>query len=232
MDNEQKLTLKISLPFIIAFIALRHLIHELHETSHMLLGRLWCGEWGTRDFNNVQPISKTCINAGTIPNILEGPMVNYILIWVGALLIKYGSNPSNKSWGISLIFASLPLARVITALFGGGDEMGTAQTFIQNAYLARLVVLALMFIVLAYPLTIAFKSLCSRHRIIYFMSFLILPMLLEGFVVLLFFNHLLKIGIMDTIWFMGMPKLVVVVLIVDIIILLVFANRIKTLIRK
>jgi|GEM_PF-5152979 len=76
----------VSLKLGFAFIALRHVFHELHEFGHMIAGRLLCSEFGSRDFNRVAAIPTSC---QITPSIdfrvsLAGPMVNYCAIWVGA----------------------------------------------------------------------------------------------------------------------------------------------------
>jgi hypothetical protein len=215
IESPSRFQLVLSFPFVIAFIALRHLFHELHEFSHMIVGRAICGVWGTRDFNNVHPMSKAWYEAGFNNTLvgLEGPMVNYIAIWLGAILIRTAKTSSRFSWGLVLIFASLPFARFFTALVGGGDEMGVARNWISNPMLARVTTIAVILSILIYPLYTAFKALyVKKNKGWYFAGFLILPMLLEGTVVLLFFNYLLKIGILNVQNIMGSPLLVWIVL--------------------
>jgi hypothetical protein len=227
--------LVLSIPFVVGFIALRHLLHELHEFSHMIAGRAICGVWGTRDFNNVHPMSKEWYEAGFNHTLvgLEGPVINYIAIWLGAILIRTAKSTSRLSWGLVLIFASLPFARIITALFGGGDEMGVARTWISNPMAARLINIAIILSILIYPLYTAFKALyVKKNRGWYFAGVLILPMLLEGMLVLLFFNYLLKMGVLNKSWWMGSPILVWMVLLVTLIGFLFSAKYLQTLIRN
>jgi hypothetical protein len=227
--------LVLSFPFVIAFIALRHLFHELHEFSHMIVGRAICGVWGTRDFNNVHPMTKEWYEAGFTNTLvgLEGPMINYIAIWLGAILIRTTKSSSRISWGLVLIFASLPFARIFTALVGGGDEMGVAKNWISNPMLARVTTIVVILSILIYPLYTAFKALyVKKNRGWYFAGFLILPMLMEGVVVLLFFNYLLKMEILNQPEIMGSPVLVWTVLLVACIVFLFFARYVKTLVQN
>jgi hypothetical protein len=227
--------LVLSFPFVIAFIALRHLFHELHEFSHMIVGRAICGVWGTRDFNNVHPMSKAWYEAGFNHTLvgLEGPMINYITIWLGAILIRTSKSSSRLSWGLVLIFANLPFARLFTALVGGGDEMGVARNWISNPMLARVTTISVILSILIYPLYTAFKALyVKKNKGWYFAGFLILPMLLEGMVVLLFFNYLLKMNIWSEQTIMGSPLLVWIVLVVTFFGFLVSVKYIQTLIRN
>lgn len=55
-------------------------------------------------------------------------------------------------------------------------------------------------------------------------------MLLEGTVVLLFFNYLLKIGVLNIYPFMGSPLLVYVILLIAIIVFILTAKNIKFLV--
>ena len=43
--------IKLTTGFIVAFIALRFVLHEAHELVHTGVGRIICGCWGQRDFN-------------------------------------------------------------------------------------------------------------------------------------------------------------------------------------
>jgi hypothetical protein len=117
----KKYKLKLSATSLIAFIALRHFFHELHELMHMIVGRLYCGAWGTRDFNRVSPMSLGCKPEGFSGCFigLEGPLFNFVMIWIGAILLKRSKSEQQASWGFALIFASLPIARLITAIIGG-----------------------------------------------------------------------------------------------------------------
>ncbi|MEO8770527.1 MAG: hypothetical protein ABI402_10595 [Ferruginibacter sp.] len=232
-NTNNQFVVKLSALYIIAFISLRHIIHELHEFAHMIVGRLLCGTWGTRDFNNVHPMSDAYLENHTGSSLLgmEGPFVNYFLIWAGAFLIVCSNSSKKKSWGLTIIFASLPFARLFTAVIGGGDEYGVIKTFISNPTIARFVLIAIIISVLFYPLYVAYQTFRNtRFKVQLFSGFLILPMLLEGMVVLLFFNSLLKVGVLNTHPFMGSPLLVYVVLLVAVIAFVFSAKNIKSLV--
>jgi hypothetical protein len=206
----------------------------LHEFAHMIIGRIICGVWGTRDFNNVHPMSSAYLKASFSNSLLgmEGPMVNYIAMWIGAILIRTANSSTRLSWGLVLIFASLPFARIITALVGGGDEFGVARTWISNPIAARITTIAFVLLVMIYPLYTAFKAMyVKKNKGWYFAGFLILPMLLEGMIVLLFFNYLLKIGILSEQIIMGSPILVWIVLLVMFSVFIFFARHVKKLIQ-
>ena len=221
----------ITIPFILAFISLRHLFHELHEFAHMVAGRLFCGTWGTRDFNNVHPITATCDSSAIMGVVvgLAGPMVNYTATWIGAAIIRNAKNSADTSIGLVLIFCSLPIARLVTALFGGGDEIGVARIFITNPLVARLVVIVLIVSILFYPLLLATKTLSRQsHGTWHFVGFLFIPMFIEGLGVLLFCNYLLSEGLLNTPSYVGAPLLVIVVLLVAFLVFFLFRKHLST----
>ncbi len=234
-QQKQHFIIKLSIPFLVAFISLRHLFHEFHEFGHMVSGRLFCGAWGTRDFNRVHAVADQCA-LSHFPDILvafAGPLFNYIAIWTGAVLIRTAKSSGRLAWGLTLIFASLPFARLFTVLIGGGDEMGMARVYISNPLTARLTAIAVVSAILIYPLYTAFKALYVKsHKVWYFIGFLILPMILEGAVVLLFFNYLLKIGVLNETWMMGSPILVSIVLLIALITFVLSAKFINSLVKK
>ncbi len=43
--------IKLTARFVIAFLSLHFIIHELHELTHTAVGRVICGCWGEKDFN-------------------------------------------------------------------------------------------------------------------------------------------------------------------------------------
>lgn len=229
----EKYRLQLTTASIIAFISLRHLFHELHELMHMLVGRLGCGVWGVRDFNRVNPMVEGCMPNHPFAHLigLEGPLFNYVMIWVGAILLKKAKSAQQAAWGFALIFASLPMARLITAVFGGGDELGVVSHLVSSAWLARAIVVTAIIALIGYPIKLVYDALNHRFKWLYILGFLFVPMLLEGLVVLGFFNYLYAQGIWAEIWLMGMPKLVVAVLLVDIVVLIFFGRKIKSLLR-
>lgn len=214
-QKHQKYPILLSLAFVLAFIALRHVFHELHEFGHMIAGRLFCGEFGTRDFNRVA-LPENCVVTPSSDFIIAfaGPMVNYCMIWLGAVLIRNGRAANMVSWGLCLIFANLPLARLVTVLFGGGDELGIARDYFADPLVARIFVTLVICAVLAYPLCTAYRALAAaRFRTWLFLGFLVLPMLLEGALVLALMNYiLLQHGVLNQTLAFGAPGLAWVVL--------------------
>lgn len=211
---------QLTFPIVIAFLSLRHIFHEIHEFAHMIVGRLICGYWGSRDFNRVQPISEGCENNEHLYVLaaIAGPLFNYFMIGTGTwILIKYFQNPRRVAMGIILIFASLPFARFFTVLIGGGDELGIIRSFIEEPLASRIVGITAVTLLLAYPLFKVFCALPQNRRHHYFWGLLLFPMILEGAVVLGFFNFLLANGFLSQPGIFGAPVLVIIVFIFSLV---------------
>ena len=118
------MNIKLNFKFGISFLALIFMMHEAHEIAHTTLGRIICGDWGERDFN-VWGLAEGC-NQGDLVSMLPtyfGPFFTFIMIWIGAFFLKPENSVQKKSFGFALIFANMPLARIFTAIIGGGDEV-------------------------------------------------------------------------------------------------------------
>jgi hypothetical protein len=232
--TQNRIFLSISTAYVVAFISLRHLIHELHEFAHMITGRIICGSWGSRDFNNVQAVADKCspsqLQEAWIA--LSGPFTNYALMWMGAMVLINSSSAQRKAWGFTLIMVALPFARFITAFFGGGDEMGVAANLVGDRLLARIITVAIVLAIMSYPLFVAYRSIQSKGKVWYFLGFLFIPMLIEGAVVLWFFNYLLGAGLFHERLTWGAPALVIYVLGLIGIVFLFTHRNIPTLYRS
>lgn len=201
--------IKLSLKYIITFLALTFLMHELHEIVHTTVGRIIFGCWGERDFNQWS----TCDVVSPLGYIATaaGPIFTFIMIWIGAGLLKEKNTIQQKTLGFSLIFANIPFARLITPLaFGGGDEVTVLDYFVENWELSRIIICVLILFLTAIPLYKAFKIMPNKHKIILFLLFYLLPTIIDGFVLLGGMNTLLNNGILNSYWILGSPILVTV----------------------
>lgn len=223
----------ISSLFILAFFLFRYLLHEAHEFSHMISGRWFAGTWGSRDFNNVQPFTQEATPSmrAQIMVALAGPIINYVGCWIGAVFIVKAKKISHRAFGIALIFACLPFARAFTALMGGGDELGVARLFIQNAFLARAATVVIVIELVAYPLYLTFKALPSKQRFLNWLGFLLLPMIAEGLVVQGILNPVLKAGVGAHGSYFGAPMLVIAVLLVFLLLFSFIATHLYSFIQ-
>ncbi|MCA6361556.1 MAG: hypothetical protein IM638_00830 [Bacteroidetes bacterium] len=201
--------IKLTFQYVLTFLALTFMMHEAHEIVHTSVGRLICGCWGQRDFN-VWGLCDSCeTNPYGIFSTIAGPVFTFVMIWFGSFLLD-NNNQNQKALGFSLIFANMPFGRILNPIFGGGDEVVVADTFIDNWDLSRIIVLILIILIVAFPLIKAYRLIENRHKIGWFLMFLLLPFIFDILIVLLGMNTLLAMGVLSKNWIFGSPVLVTV----------------------
>lgn len=202
------MTIKLTPKFIIAFLALTFVMHEAHEIVHTSIGRMICGCWGERDFN-VWGLCEGCdANPYSIISTFVGPLFTFIMIWLGANLLKETNTKGQQSLGLALIFANMPFARLLNPILGGGDEVVVINHFLNDRNLSRIIVVLLITLIIAYPLYKAFRLIQNKYRIGLFILFLIAPVFVDLLLVLGVMNSLLEKGILSQYWILGSPMLV------------------------
>lgn len=202
------MTIKLTPKFIIAFLALTFVMHEAHEIVHTSIGRMICGCWGERDFN-VWGLCEGCdANPYSIISTFVGPLFTFIMIWLGANLLKETNTKGQQSLGLALIFANMPFARLLNPILGGGDEVVVINHFLNDRNLSRIIVVLLITLIIAYPLYKAFRLIQNKYRIGLFILFLIAPVFVDLLLVLGVMNTLLEKGILSQYWILGSPMLV------------------------
>ncbi len=203
--------LRLSLQYILTFLALSFIMHEAHEIVHTSIGRIICGCWGQRDFN-VWGLCEGCSeqNPISIISTFAGPIFTFIMIWLGAYLIGKEKTDKQKAIGFSLIFANMPFGRILTASFGSGDEVFALSHLLESYALARFIGLSLVLAITIIPLWKAYRLIANRRKIGWFLLFFIAPLIIDIIVVLLGMNTLLEKGILSEYWILGSPIIVTV----------------------
>lgn len=97
--------------YLLFLAVLTLLLVEIHEQCHAIATRLLCGGWADRVFDNVLTY-RGCSASNLAMVDLAGPLFSYAVLWAGALMSRRPS-PTTRGLGLSLAFASLPLARVV-----------------------------------------------------------------------------------------------------------------------
>ena len=114
--------LKLTLLYVISFLALTFFVHEIHDWAHTLVARIISGCWGPRGFDSWKACADSRASNGQLLLAdLAGPLVNFILLWVGWQKMDESNTLGKQSLGCSLIFATLPLSMLLGAASGGGD---------------------------------------------------------------------------------------------------------------
>jgi hypothetical protein len=195
--------------WLAAFSVLTLVMHEAHELAHTIMGRVLCGVWAERDFN-AWSLPATCTTP--VPTAM-GPLFSAAGMILGIVLTR--SAEWRRRWvGIALIFACNPLARIITVLMRGGDELTVVRnlsgtpTVSPAAYWATVALVTLVFgggIVAGWRATAG-----VRYRVAGFVAVLIGPMVITGTLLFVLLNGMLKRGVMAA-PVAGMPALVLLV---------------------
>lgn len=204
------LHLRFSWHFALAYMALVEVVWELHEQAHIQFGRLLCGAYGARDFN-VWGLARGCSAAHPLAPLaaLAGPVFSFAASYCGCLLLLRANSARLRGWGLLLMLAPIPFARLLDAVRGHGDEIAFAHRLAPGVPallldLATVTVLA----ALCAPLVLAALGALRqrRWRWILGLSFLPLPVALVFKLGLL--NALLRAGWLDNPRTLGTPVLV------------------------
>jgi len=212
---------KIKIPwnrnFAIAFLLLMFLCLQAHEFAHYIVGMfLYPGPkyltfayvWGVDAYTEVR-----------LAETAAGPLLTYALTWIGMfLLLKYRKY---ALFGCSLIFANVAFDRIVFGAFIG-DEHDIGE-FIGHPFAVFFFIILLVLP----PLLIAYKSIKNKRKLLVFFSFLILPVLAKGFIIMpdtyFLFNPIM--GNESTFPIPLVFGIPIIVIIVDVIVLVLFFGK-------
>ncbi len=200
--------LKLTLKFVITFLALTFVMHEAHEIVHTTVGRILCGCWGERDFN-VWGLCDSCDkNPLKTISTFAGPLFTFIMIWIGYIYLNDSKTKRQKSFGFALIFANMPFARLLNPMLGGGDELVVLMNFFDDYQISRIIIFLLITLIVFIPLRKCFLTIENKNRLGWFILFFVAPVAIDLVIVLGVMNTLLNKGILAEYWILGSPKLV------------------------
>jgi len=156
---EETLSLRSLLFLILSFF----LCIRLHEYSHIFAAAMQ-----NRSFSS--EFGRVVIYGGKqVLTSAGGPLFSYIIMWIG-LAILILSNRINYT-GFVLIFASCPLFRLtnihFTNFIGGKDELKIAEAL----HIPYPIALLLLFSIVLPALFVAYFSIKSKFRILWFFFF-------------------------------------------------------------
>lgn len=213
-DMKVKLT---PLSFI-SFFCLVFLVHEIHDWAHFLTAASFCGCLGNRGFDSWTPCILCNSSTGELAlATLAGPLVNYLLLWGGWMMMHPDHPPEKQSLGYCMVFAALPFPRILAAFAGGGDETwalrqlfqhpnGSNHHFIAGAGLVVVLGLCLPPLIRAFMLVAGWVQ-----RIIWFLLFLVAPGMVDHWLVGGELNKLRADGFLDRQVLRGGAQLIVFV---------------------
>jgi hypothetical protein len=184
------MNLKLSPLYLLSFMILVFLVHELHDWAHTLVARAVCSCWGMRVFDGLAFCPDCFPSAGERAlETVAGPVINFILLWIGYSLLNEDSQLREQSLGCTIVLACLPLNILLAATSGGGDltnairwlEPHDAQN---NPHFVSLLGLLIAVALTVPPLVRAFLRLPGyRGKLIVFPILLIVPGWLDHWLV-------------------------------------------------
>lgn len=235
LDGQQRvhrMRVELTLRNSIALAFLSFLMQETHELAHTCVGRLLCGCWGKRDFN-LWSLCKDCANEEplTLLATFSGPLYTFSVIWLGYYLLTRAS-AATKSVGFALIVSSMPFSRVLTPIFGGGDEVfGLRRLGVEHSVAWAVGLVAVLALAVP-PVVKIYRVIQNRRKWLWIVGLLLGPFLLVGAVVFgVLQGQMLKKGILSEDWIMGSPIIVTAWLILCSLVFAAFAKHIPTLLR-
>ena len=223
------LKIKLSLPYVIAFLALTILCGTSHEFVHHFVGAAFCGCFGYKTFNSFELCSSCAGNRlAFIAATWAGPLFTYGLMWLGVYRLSKPSTAA-RQLGFALIFANFPINRIGFALIGWNDEQYVTNKIFGHSPLGFWLTNLAIWILAIPPLLFAYRAITNRHRVLWFIGFFVLPfvfvfvfagMFLEQW--LLLDRKVLAVPII------GIPYLILLVEVLSIIVLAIFRHGITT----
>jgi hypothetical protein len=182
--------LKLTPLYIVSFLFLLFLVHEVHDWSHALMARAVSPCWGIRMFDSWDFCAGYTVSSGQRAlTLIAGPIINYLLLWIGWRYLDQDNPLEEQSLGCSLVFATLPLNGLLAAFDGGGDLTNALRYLQQHgtSYNHRLVTIMGLLLVLALtvpPLLRAFLSLPGyKGKLFIFPVLLLVPVWLDRMLV-------------------------------------------------
>jgi hypothetical protein len=179
--------LKLTLLYVVSFLALTFFIHEIHDWAHTLAARVISGCWGPRGFDSWKFCAEATVSSGQkILAIVAGPLVNFIVLWIGWKKMEEDNTLTEQSLGCSLVFAALPLNMLLAAAVGGGDLTAAMRLLFPHANHRVISIVGLLFIAIICvpPLIKAFVVLpWWQGRLFFYPVFLIVPGFLDHWLV-------------------------------------------------
>lgn len=197
---------RLTVRWLLAFLALILIAHDLHELVHTALGRVLCGAWGPRDFNAWR-LADGC---STVWPTIVGPLLSYVIMWGGvALMIR---RPERAALAVAVALAPNPFARVFTAVMGGGDEgVVTRSLFgLDRGPVATALTSAFVLAVCGPVLLAGWRAVRGSMRPAVYAVLVLLPMLETG-VLFTTLNPMLQRGVLASPAWVGAAPLIWVV---------------------
>ncbi|HEY4109690.1 hypothetical protein [Puia sp.] len=174
--------LKLTPIYILSFLCLTFFVMEIHEWAHTAAAALVSGKWGPHGFDRWEfAAGISASNGQRAVATLAGPIINFLVIWIGWIKMANRESLADQSLGCNLVLAALPMGLLIAAVSGGGDlTIGLKLLFSRMdrtyPHLIAVIALLIILIIAVPPLIRIFILLPSwGAKFIYFPLFLFAP---------------------------------------------------------
>lgn len=239
--NNGTIKIPFTVHYFVALFLMILMIGFIHQMFHHIVGYLLSGKVGYLTFD-MHRFSNSLNHGQFIVAQVAGPIVNYIALWAGMILIM--KSKKIGLLGLTMIFASKPLARFKCAL-GGGDEheFGSwiLELFNVESKYGTVLSVVIVLLIIGPPLIIAFRSIGNRYRWGVFLFYLFVPVI-AYFLLVLIPDHALVVPpvyqhfksgaslspLLKLVW--GLP--VILIILMTAVFTLFFGKYLKLLIDK
>jgi hypothetical protein len=196
--------------YLLAFFCLAAILGIGHELAHHVVGFLICGEWGYKTFNSFKLAAGCQLQHPTTYWLatLAGPVLfNYIPAWFGFFQMRR-ADPGSKLFGLTLVFATIPIMRIVFSALHANDEPWIVGHFFGHSPAAFWVMNVAIWLLTGPPLILAWRTIQNRNRLLLYLFYLLaLPVFVFFVVGIVLENMIIRQHILsDTVW--GMPYLV------------------------
>lgn len=221
------MTVKLSVRYVVAFLALTILCGTSHEFIHHFTGAAFCGCFGYKTFNSFELCDACKGNKlAFVAATWAGPLLTFGLMWLGAWRLGQPANAA-KQLGFALIFANFPINRIGFALAGWNDEQYVTEKMFGRTVVGFWLTNLAIWMMVIPPLVMAYQAIANRRRWAWFTGFFVLPFVF----VILFAGMFLENWLLLQQKFLattviGVPYLIIVVEVSCLIIFLAFRSGI------
>ncbi len=171
--------LKLTLKYCIALYCITMLYASLHELVHHFAGYVVCGAWGYKSFNSFETACED--DPITYLATYAGPVFTFIMMYVGMFMLRANKSTFHSHLGFAMIFAQMPVQRMIGPIMGFNDEMYATGQLFGYTTLNTWIVIILVWSICMPPLIQAYKAIQNRKRLLWFLLYaLLLPYILFG----------------------------------------------------
>jgi hypothetical protein len=143
-----------------------------HELIHHFSAYLICGEWGYKSFNYFETACE-----GTQKSwyaTYTGPLFTFAMMYLGMLFLSKNNSVLKNHLGFAIIFAQLPLQRMISPFFRMNDEFIATVNLFGDTPFNYWFVIIIIWLICIPPLYKAYRAIQNKQKLLWFLFYLVL----------------------------------------------------------